>query len=76
MDIHEIRGAVARGWCSEDTKHMEMNVVLAEAITQEVAKLIYSRSPRAFAEQAAASLVDDISDIDAVFQRTNPRTNN
>jgi hypothetical protein len=75
MDIAEIRGAVARGWCAEGNAHKEMDSVLAEAISQEVHKLIYSRSPRAFAEQSAAALAGDMEDLDAVFQRTNPPAN-
>lgn len=36
MSIEEIREAVARGWCHPETKHLVMDVVLAEAISQEV----------------------------------------
>ena len=35
-----IRGAVARGWCSPENSHKELDVVLAEAISQEVEKLL------------------------------------
>ena len=34
-----IRGAIARGWCSPENAHKEMDVVLAEAIVKEVAVL-------------------------------------
>ena len=37
---NKIREAVARGWCTEDTDHLEMNVVLADAITKEVMKVL------------------------------------
>lgn len=36
----EIRGAVARGWCSKENEHKEMDSVLAEAITQEIICLL------------------------------------
>ena len=36
MELSEIRGAVARGWCHPDNQHKEMDVDLAEAISQEV----------------------------------------
>lgn len=31
------RECVARGWCAPETSHMEMDVVLAEAIARQVA---------------------------------------
>ncbi len=34
-----VRGAVARGWCSEACQHKEMDVVLAESISQEILAL-------------------------------------
>ena len=37
--IDKIRGAVARGWCSPENSHKEMDSTLAEAISQEVLKL-------------------------------------
>jgi len=40
FDIHEIRGAVARGWYHPKTKHLEMDVELAEAISYEVLQLL------------------------------------
>lgn len=40
MDISEIRGAVARGWCHEGNTHKVMDTDLAEAISQEVNKLV------------------------------------
>lgn len=40
IDISEIRGAVARGWCADKNREKEMDSDLAEAIAQEVAKLI------------------------------------
>ncbi len=36
MDRDDILGAVARGWCSPENENKEMDVVLAEAITNEV----------------------------------------
>lgn len=39
LETISIRGAVARGWCSEENSHKEMDCVLAEAITQEILKL-------------------------------------
>jgi hypothetical protein len=36
MNISGVRGAVARGWCAEANSHKEMDVDLAEAISQEV----------------------------------------
>ena len=35
----ELRGAVARGWCQPETETIEMDVVLGEAIVEEVWKL-------------------------------------
>ena len=35
-----VRGAVARGWCSPENAHKEMDVHLAEAIAQEVCAAI------------------------------------
>ena len=37
--LGEIRGAVARGWCSPENQHKEMDVTLALAIADEVARL-------------------------------------
>ncbi len=39
LSARAIRGAVARGWCTEENAHKEMDVALAEAITQELLKL-------------------------------------
>lgn len=36
----EIRGAVARGWCHQDSEDRVMDVVLAGAIAEEVATLL------------------------------------
>ena len=42
-----VLGAVARGWCHESTKHLEMDAELAHAITAEVmAALQASRQPQ------------------------------
>ena len=35
-----ILGAVARGWCSEKNEHKEMDVDLANAIVDEVLKVL------------------------------------
>lgn len=40
MTLEELRRAVARGWCSPNNSSKIMDVDLAEAITQEVAKAI------------------------------------
>jgi len=39
MNMEEIRGAVARGWCDPKNSHKEMDTDLAEAISREVHKL-------------------------------------
>jgi hypothetical protein len=39
MDIAEIRGAVARGWCDPANSSKAMDIDLAEAISQEMYKL-------------------------------------
>lgn len=44
--MDEIRGAVARGWCSPENSHKEMDAVLAEAIAQEIKKLAHSWADR------------------------------
>ena len=48
MDISKelVRGAVARGWCRPETSHKDMDVVLGEAITEEVVELLKSCEPR------------------------------
>lgn len=38
--IQEIRGAVARGWCHDQNRHKEMDADLAEAISQEIRKML------------------------------------
>lgn len=40
----QIRGAVARGWCSPKNSNKVMDADLAEAITQEVIKLIKDKN--------------------------------
>lgn len=47
----EVRGAVARGWCHDKNREKEMDSDLAEAITQEVLKLIEPVDP--FQHQAS-----------------------
>ena len=37
--LESICGAVARGWCSKENSHKEMDVTLAFAIADEVLKL-------------------------------------
>ena len=37
---NEIIGAIARGWCSPENSHKEMDTTLAEAIANEVMKVI------------------------------------
>jgi hypothetical protein len=51
ITVEDIRGAVARGWTHTDTERLEMDVVLAEAITSEIAALL--------AEELAIRLDDD-----------------
>ena len=41
--IDEIRGAIARGWCSPENSHKEMDSTLAEAISEEVLKLLEAK---------------------------------
>ena len=36
MTIEEIQQAVARGWCSKENEHKEMDVTLAIAISKQV----------------------------------------
>jgi hypothetical protein len=38
--IAEIRGAVARGWCADKNRDKEMDSDLAEAIAQEVLRML------------------------------------
>jgi hypothetical protein len=40
MNIDEIRGAVARGWCSPENSHKEMDATLALAIADEVYAIV------------------------------------
>jgi len=49
--IQEIRGAVARGWCADANRRKEMDSDLAEAISQEVFKLLAAPSPLGVAGQ-------------------------
>ena len=44
-EMIEIRGAVARGWCSKENESKIMDVTLAEAISKEVYSLI-AQSPK------------------------------
>ena len=37
---NEIIGAIARGWCSPENSHKEMDTTLGEAIADEVMKVI------------------------------------
>ena len=39
MNIDEIRGAVARGWCTPENENKVMDVDLAFAISKEIEKL-------------------------------------
>lgn len=49
----EIRGTVARGWTHESTEHKEMDIVLAEAIAEEVAALLTTTKARITALEEA-----------------------
>lgn len=40
--IQEVRGAVARGWCAPANTSKEMDSDLAEAITQEIWKMLHT----------------------------------
>jgi len=42
--VEEIRGAVARGWCAEANEHKIMDLDLAEAITEEIRKLLKGKA--------------------------------
>lgn len=46
-----IRGAVARGWCSPENSHKEMDVVLASAIATEVMRAIEAECAKETAAQ-------------------------
>jgi hypothetical protein len=41
LSFSELRGAVARGWCSPENSNKEMDAVLAEAVSVEVWKALY-----------------------------------
>lgn len=43
LEMSEIRGAVARGWCYPDTEHLTMDPVLAERIAFEILSLLVNR---------------------------------
>ena len=53
LELNEIRGAVARGWCSEINLGKIMDCDLTEAISLEIDKLI--RSPKQPATGAGTS---------------------
>lgn len=40
ISLDDVRGAVARGWCTKENEKKEMDVVLALAIADEVYKLL------------------------------------
>ena len=40
MNIDEARQLAAQAWCTEETKHIEMDVRLAEAFAQIIVKLL------------------------------------
>jgi len=40
LTIEQIREAVSRGWSTEENRDKEIDVALAEAITQEIVKLL------------------------------------
>jgi hypothetical protein len=44
MEMSEIRGAVARGWCHPKNSAKVMDTDLAEAISEEVYKLLEVQS--------------------------------
>ncbi len=64
--ISEIRGAVARGWCSPGNSHKEMDSTLAEAISQEMLKLFDAKftSDNSDYVSAVKKLID--SNVDCV----------
>jgi hypothetical protein len=53
ITYEDIAGAVARGWCSPDNAHKEMDSDLALAITGEVQAAIAALQPQAAAEPVA-----------------------
>jgi hypothetical protein len=40
VSVEDVRGAVARGWCTKENSHKEMDSTLALAIADEVMKLL------------------------------------
>lgn len=45
MEMSEIRGAVARGWCHPKNSHKVMDGDLAEAISEEIRELLRVECP-------------------------------
>lgn len=46
VGLDVLRGAVARGWCSPENAHKEMDTELAEAIVREVNDVFQCRTEK------------------------------
>jgi hypothetical protein len=62
----ELSGAVARGWCTKENENKEMDVTLAEAITNEVIKTIEEIGKAQ--EEKEVNLVGEREIVDAYFR--------
>ena len=61
MDIREIRGAVARGWCDPKNSAKVMDVDLAEAIRQEVHKIFIADKEPYLGCATTKQLIDELA---------------
>ena len=76
MNIDEIRGAVARGWCSRGNEYKEMDVDLAEGISKEVAILFREFKEPQLGCATTEELLDEIKARIALSCELNYRTIN
>lgn len=61
MDISEIRGAVARGWCDEKNSAKVMDTDLAEAISQEVHKIFIADKQPYLGCATTKEIIDELA---------------
>ena len=63
MEMEEIQGAVARGWCSPENEKKVMDVDLAKAISIEVEKLFMADKNPQLGCATTEQLLDEMDDV-------------
>jgi len=74
MNIKDIMGAVARGWCSRGNEDKVMDVVLAEGISREIAILFRNFKEPQLGCATTGELLDEIKARVALSCELNYRT--